>query len=167
MEEKGSLMNENEAQADSKGGGRVFEGAKDSRKSFYVLDEDQLTNQNKLSGTPPSSNIASLNVSKGSANNIGKLNLDNSPLPAVSENGDNVFSPISPATSTPSMGSTGGSKNSRRSSVAGESKTSREERYKKAIEDDPTDANALSKYGVSLTPINYLSLDISNLFPSH
>lgn len=151
MEEKGSLMSESEALTDAKGGGRVSSGAKNVRKSFYVLDEDQLTNEKKFSGTPPSSNLTSLNVSSDSTKNNGMLSLDKSPLPTVSENGDNVFSPISPAVSTPSMNSTNGSKASRRSSIAGESKTSREERYKRAIEDDPTDANALSKYGVSTT----------------
>ena len=132
-------MVESYTRAQAKGswsGGRA--SAKSTRNSVYVLDEDQLTQQTKSVETPPSSKVGSLNV----------LSAGKSPLPPVSENGDNVFSPISPAGSNTSMSSAGGSKSSRRSSVAGESKTNREERYKKAIDDDPTDANALSKYGV-------------------
>ena len=139
MDEKVSPMVESYGRAQAKGswsGGRS--GAKSTRNSVYVLDEDQLTQKTNSVETPPSSKVGSLNVPSA-----GK-----SPLPPVSENGDNVFSPISPAGSNTSMSSAGGSKSSRRSSVAGESKTNREERYKKAIDADPTDANALSKYGV-------------------
>ena len=158
MEEKGSSIVDNDGVEDYKST-RGRSGAKDNmRKSFYVLDEDQLTKEKKFDSTSPSSALATLNVSRNGSNRNGKFSVENSPMPAVAENGDsNVFSPISPGSTSlnSSMDTTGGSKASRRGTVIGESKLGREERYKKAIEEDPTDVNAISKYGVSKFPFPF------------
>ena len=157
MEEKGSSIVDNDGVEDYKST-RGRSGAKDNmRKSFYVLDEDQLTKEKKFDSTSPSSALATLNVSRNDSNRNGKFSVENSPMPAVAENGDNVFSPISPGSPSlnSSMGTAGGSKASRRGTVIGESKLGREERYKKAIEEDPTDVNAISKYGVSKFPFPF------------